>query len=179
MSVKGDKVQYRATHAHTVFCIEGPKWGKQELRGIDSCAYIFIVWILVLLYLLLDDNKIKLFLWHKIHSRDKIFLPPTAKIGTSSSHSAGRLATTLVATINDIIFSFPPLFSFFFSVVYFSHRRSARIKKLISESWQEHPFPDPFDHFGAHWCSFWIFEVFIEGMIESNTYLAKFNLKVQ
>ena len=44
-------------------------------------------------------------------------------------HSGGRLATTLVATINVIIFSF--LFFFFFSVVYFSHRRSARIKKLI------------------------------------------------
>jgi len=44
--------------------------------------------------------------------------------------SGGRLATTLVATKNVIIFSF--LFSFlFFPVVYFSHRRSARIKKLI------------------------------------------------
>ena len=38
----------------------------------------------------------------------------------------GRLAMTLVATINVIIF-----FLFFFPVVYFSHRRSARIKKLI------------------------------------------------
>ena len=35
-----------------------------------------------------------------------------------------RLASTLVATKNYIIFSFLPL-------VYFSHRRSARIKKLI------------------------------------------------
>ena len=39
--------------------------------------------------------------------------------------SGGRLATTLVATINVIIFSF------FYSVVYFSHRRSAQIKKLF------------------------------------------------
>ena len=41
--------------------------------------------------------------------------------------SGGRLVMTLVATKNDIIF-----FSFFlFPVVYFSHRRSAPIKKLI------------------------------------------------
>ena len=45
--------------------------------------------------------------------------------GPLSRRSGGRLATTLVATKNDIIF-----FSFF-PVVYFSHRRSARIKKLI------------------------------------------------
>ena len=40
--------------------------------------------------------------------------------------SGCRLATTLVATKNDIIFSF-----LFFPVVYFSHRRRAPIKKLI------------------------------------------------
>merc|ERR1712013_262122 len=47
--------------------------------------------------------------------------------------SGGRLAMTLVATINVIIFFFFFLFFLFFlfSVVYFSHRRSARIKKLI------------------------------------------------
>ena len=44
--------------------------------------------------------------------------------------SGSRLAMTLVATINDILLS---IFSFF-SVVYFSHRGSARIKKLFSES---------------------------------------------
>ena len=40
-----------------------------------------------------------------------------------------QLATTLVAvaTINDIIF----IVYFFLSVVYFSHKRNARIKKLI------------------------------------------------
>ena len=41
--------------------------------------------------------------------------------------SGGRLAMTLVATINVIIL----FLFFFFSVVYFSHRRSAQIKKLI------------------------------------------------
>ena len=47
-------------------------------------------------------------------------------IGTSvSQYSGGRLATTLVATIDAI----SP--TFFFSVIYFSQRRSARIKKLI------------------------------------------------
>ena len=44
-----------------------------------------------------------------------------------SRRSGGRLATTSVATIFIIIF--PP--RFLFSVVTFSHRRSARIKKLI------------------------------------------------
>ena len=39
-------------------------------------------------------------------------------------HSGSRLAMTLVATINDIIV----VFSFLFSVVYFSHRGSAGIK---------------------------------------------------
>ena len=53
-------------------------------------------------------------------------------IGTSvgiavGRRSGGRLATMLVATIFIIIF-FPVLF---FSVVTFSHRRCARIKKLI------------------------------------------------
>ena len=43
--------------------------------------------------------------------------------------SGGGLAMTLVASINVIIFFF--FFFFLFSVVYFSHRRSARIKKLI------------------------------------------------
>ena len=30
-----------------------------------------------------------------------------------------------------------------------------------------HPFPDPIGHLGAPWRPFWIFEVLIEGMIES------------
>ena len=42
--------------------------------------------------------------------------------------SAGRLATTLVATFSAIIFFFISLFS---AVATFSHRQSARIKKLI------------------------------------------------
>ena len=79
--------------------------------------------------------------------------------------SGSRLATTLKATKNDI---------FFLSFFYFSHRRSARIKKLI---WRKltgapqnlgvDPFPDPVGHFGAPWRPFWIFEVLIEGMIKS------------
>ena len=42
--------------------------------------------------------------------------------------SGGQLATTLVATINIIIFFH---FPFFFSVTSFSHRRSAWIEKLL------------------------------------------------
>ena len=71
--------------------------------------------------------------------------------------SGGRLATTLVATINVIIFFFFFLFffSFLFSVVYFSHRRSAWIKKLIQQKLTGapknlgiHAFADPLSHFG-------------------------------
>ena len=59
---------------------------------------------------------------------------------------------------------------FFFPVVYFSHRRSARIKKLIDGKLTGGPknlgidtFPHPVCHFGAPWQPFWIFEVLAEG----------------
>ena len=88
-----------------------------------------------------------------------------------------RLATTLVATINRIFFLFSFLF-FFFSVVFSSHRRSARIKTLtgapknLRDFWDSYRsndwlkklilrkliwgsnnlgfdlFPDPVGHFG-------------------------------
>ena len=52
-------------------------------------------------------------------------------------------------------------FHFFFSVATFSHRRRARIKKLILRKWLEmannlglDPFPDPVGHFGAPWWPF-------------------------
>ena len=44
-------------------------------------------------------------------------------------YSGGQLSTTIVAIINIIIFS--SFFLFFSFVATFSHRRSARIKKLI------------------------------------------------
>ena len=57
-------------------------------------------------------------------------------------------------------YSFPPL----------SHRRSARIKKLIvrkltgvPKNHGVHPFLDPVGHFGAPWQPFGIFVVLIEG----------------
>ena len=52
-------------------------------------------------------------------------------VGVKVGHrSGGRLATTLVATKN--VFIFPlPFFPCFSSVTTFSHRRIARIKKLI------------------------------------------------
>ena len=76
--------------------------------------------------------------------------------------------------------SFPPLL-FYFSVTTFSCRKAPapRIKKpiqLIDGSAQNpgvNPFPDPVSHFGAPWRPFWIFEVLIEGMIESKI-LARF-----
>ena len=70
--------------------------------------------------------------------------------------SGGRLATTLVERYFHNSFLFFLHFFFIFSVVYFSHRRSARIKKLIlrklfgvANSLGIDPFPDPIDHFGA------------------------------
>ena len=58
-----------------------------------------------------------------------------------------------------------------FFVVYFSHRRSAPIKKPKSTGapknlWVD-PFPDPIGHFGVPWQPFLIFGVLIEGIIES------------
>ena len=56
-------------------------------------------------------------------------------------------------------------FLFLFSVVYFSHRRSALIKKLILRKLLRLPknlgvdtFPDPVGHFGAHWRPFWVLQ---------------------
>ena len=53
-------------------------------------------------------------------------------------------------------------------------RSMAVIKKLILRKLMGapkdlgvDPFPDPVGHFGAPWRPFWIFEVLIEGMIES------------
>ena len=57
-------------------------------------------------------------------------------------------------------------FPFFFSVATFSHRRSARIKKLIQRKLLRMPknlgvdtFPDPVAHFGAPWQPYWILQV--------------------
>ena len=37
------------------------------------------------------------------------------------------------------------------------------------------PLPDPVGHFGTGWWSFWIFEIHIDGIIESKTLFAKFD----
>ena len=95
------------------------------------------------------------------------------EIGTSGrrcsqSPLGGQLATSLVDRYFHHYFFFP------FSVATFSHRRSAQIKKLILQKLMGaprnlgvHHFPDPVGYFGAPWRLFWIFEAFIEGMIES------------
>ena len=86
--------------------------------------------------------------------------------------SGSRLAMTLVANKNYILCFFP--------VVYFSLRRSARIKTLIQRKLTEalkklgvNPFPDPVGHFWTPWRAFWIFEVLIEGMIKSKNLFSK------
>ena len=84
--------------------------------------------------------------------------------------------------IRFFLFCFSPrvFFPFFSSVATFSHRRSARIKKLIKrkltgvpKNLGVHPLPDFAGHFGTLWWQFWIFEVVIEGVLGSKTYLEK------
>ena len=98
-------------------------------------------------------------------------------IGTSGRRSSrlpfrGLTGTTIV----DCYFhhSFTLLLFFHFSATTFSHRRNARIKKLIlwkltlvPKNLGVHPFPDHVGHFGAPYRSFGIFEVLIEGINES------------
>ena len=70
--------------------------------------------------------------------------------------SGGQLTTNLVANVFKIIFLFPPPFSP--SVVYFSHTRSALIKKPIQrkltgvpKNQEVHPIPGTISHFWAPW----------------------------
>ena len=76
-----------------------------------------------------NSSKILKALQHMQYPSCKFLTAKVLKLARSVGvpvgwHSGGQLATTLVATINNII-------SPFFLVVYFSHRRSAPIKKLI------------------------------------------------
>ena len=74
------------------------------------------------------------------------------------------------------LYFLPPLAS----VVTFSHRRNALIKKPIQQKSTGAPknlgvdqFPGPVGHFGAPLQPFWIFEVLIEGMMESKNLFSK------
>ena len=80
--------------------------------------------------------------------------------------SGGQLATTLVATKNMFIFFFSRFFS---SVVTFSHRKSARIKRKVDGSAQKLRG----GHFSRPPRPFWIFEGLIEEMIESKNLFSK------
>ena len=87
------------------------------------------------------------------------------------------IGTNVRSTGNDISGHYKRhsfLFTLFFSVVYFSHRRSDQIKKLIEQKLMGLPknlrvrhFPDPVSHFWPPQRTFWIFEVLIEGIIKS------------
>ena len=46
----------------------------------------------------------------------------------------------------------------------------AKVDGSAQEPWGFNHFPDPVE---AHWWPIWIFEVLIEGMIESKTYFVK------
>ena len=88
-----------------------------------------------------------------LHSRALVTVLLARVVGIPvCQRSGGRLASTLVATINIIIFSR----RFFPSVVYFFHRGSVQIKVLILQKLTGAPknlgldtFPDPVSHFGA------------------------------
>ena len=95
---------------------------------------------------------------HNFHKYYQLWRSHLFQIGTS------------VQSSSSFFFFFLFLFFFFLSVVYFSHRRSARIKKLMVRNLTGapkkhglHPFLDPVGHFGAPWRPFWIFVVLIEG----------------
>ena len=79
-----------------------------------------------------------------------------------SAFGRSTAGNDVVATISIRCFFFS---RFFFSVATFSHRRSARIKKLIQRKLTGTPknlgvdtFPDPLCHFGAPWRPFWILQ---------------------
>ena len=83
------------------------------------------------------------------------------------STAGNDVVATIFIRLFSFFFFFPVFFPFFFSsVATFSHRRSARIKKLILRKLLRMPinlgvdtFPDPVGHFGAHWQPFWILQV--------------------
>ena len=85
-----------------------------------------------------------------------------------SAFGRSTAGNNVVAIIIISFFSFFPVFFlplFFSSVATFSHRRSARIKKLILRKLLRTPknlgvdtFPDPVGHFGAPWRPFWILQ---------------------
>ena len=108
-----------------------------------------------------------IFFWKRLLARACGVSVVVVRAQRFGRQSAGN---DVVATKNAFLFF---SFVFFFSVVYFSHRRSAWIEKLIQRKLKGapqnlgvDPFPDPVGHFGAPWRPFWIFEVLIEGMVE-------------
>ena len=153
------------------FCTYGKLSHQKKLFVNWSCPHIKIVSWPIRLHFVFDIKKKKdvlnrtfltFWFWH-------------------SSRSLFRWLTG--TTIVDRYFHYSFLFSFLplFSVTTFSQRRSARIKffaflqKLmgVPKNLGVHPFPDPIGHFGASWQPFWMFEVLIEGMIESKNLFSK------
>ena len=109
----------------------------------------------------------------------KVYLQrlPRYLFGASVRRSSGRrsggrlLAMTQWPLFSSVFPFFSPVFfpqyfsCFFSSVATPSHRRSARIKKLIQQKLLRtpknlgvHTFPDPLCHFGAPWRPFWILQ---------------------
>ena len=134
-------------------------------RGVDQFDYQPII---ILKGGPLNFSQKALHEYRKFQLKDVGRIQFLATFGTSvrcSSRSAfGRLTGNNVSGHYKRHY-FPFLFSFFFSVVYFYHRRSARIKKLIQRKLTGTPknlgvdtFPDPLCHFGAPWRPFWILQ---------------------
>ena len=92
-------------------------------------------------------------------------------VGASQGHSVSLRTTS--GQYEYILVSFR-------NPVLFCKIRGARIKKLIKQKLTGAPkilgvdhFQDPVGHFEAPWWPFWIFEVLIEGMIESKNLFCK------
>ena len=77
-------------------------------------------------------------------------------------------------------------FSFLFSVVYFSHKRSAQMKKIIQrklmgapKNLEVHLFPSPVSHFGAPGGHFGFLRFSYKEWLNKETYFAKVDGRVK
>ena len=114
-------------------------------------SLIFSLKVLIKPFSILSDTKVRASAWLNMMMNSIVFIYPVLNLlaracGVPVGRRLGRwLATTLVAAI-------------FFSVATFSHRRSARIKKVILQKPRGDTFPGPVGHFGAPYRLFWILQ---------------------
>ena len=124
------------------------------------------------LWISMCDKNENIFQW--IETRGEFF----GMSGRRSSRSAfsGRLVTMLVATVNNTIFSCPffsPSSTFLIEGMLWSNHLFRKRLMGAPKNQEVGTYSDPISHFGAPLQPFWIFEVLIEGMIESKDLLSK------